>query len=129
MKARQQIHEAARSPQADADRGVGKDRGQRPRGLRTRRAILRKAVNIASVQGLEGLTIGKLASALRISKSGLFAHFGSKEDLQCAVVDEAREIFVEIVVRPASQFQGLRRLRSLCENWIAKISREIGRAH
>lgn len=98
---------------------LGEARARRPRGLRTRRAILRKAVNIASVEGLEGLTIGKLASALGISKSGLFAHFGSKEDLQCAAVDEAREIFVEIVVRPASQFEGLRRLRSLCENWIA----------
>ena len=73
---------------------------QRPRGLKTRRAILRKAVNIASLEGLEGLTIGKLASTLRISKSGLFAHFGSKEDLQCAVVDEARDIFVEKVVLP-----------------------------
>jgi AcrR family transcriptional regulator len=76
-------------------------------------------VNIASVEGLEGLTIGRLASELRISKSGLFAHFGSKEDLQCAVVEEAREIFVERVVRPAHQFQGLRRLRALCENWLA----------
>lgn len=93
-------------------------RTSRPRGLRTRRAILRKAVNIASIEGLEGLTIGKLASALRISKSGLFAHFGSKEDLQCAAVDEAREIFVERVVRPANQYQGLKRLRALCENWI-----------
>jgi AcrR family transcriptional regulator len=71
------------------------------------------------VEGLEGLTIGRLASELRISKSGLFAHFGSKEDLQCAVVDEAREIFVERVVRPAFQFQGLKRLRALCENWLA----------
>jgi AcrR family transcriptional regulator len=97
---------------------AAKVRGRRARGLRTRQAILRKAVNIASIEGLEGLTIGKLASALRISKSGLFAHFGSKEDLQCAVVDEAREIFVEKVVRPAYQHLGLRRLRALCENWI-----------
>src|SRR5579864_4108596 len=106
---------------AKADENPPPDHGrmQRPRGLRTRRAILRKAVNIASVEGLEGLTIGRLASVLRISKSGLFAHFGSKEDLQCAVVDEAREIFVERVVRPAYQFQGLQRLRALCENWLA----------
>jgi AcrR family transcriptional regulator len=106
---------------AKADENPAADHGrmQRPRGLRTRRAILRKAVNIASVEGLEGLTIGRLASVLRISKSGLFAHFGSKEDLQCAVVDEAREIFVERVVRPAYQFQGLQRLRALCENWLA----------
>jgi AcrR family transcriptional regulator len=96
-----------------------KDRpSRRPRGLKTRRAILRKAVNVASLEGLEGLTIGKLASTLRISKSGLFAHFGSKEDLQCAVVDEARDIFVEKVVRPAWHFRGLRLLRALCENWL-----------
>src|SRR5215471_9581140 len=116
LQARKTSLQAGRTDEVAA---AGKARAQRPRGLRTRRAILRKAVNIASVEGLEGLTIGKLASALGISKSGLFAHFGSKEDLQCAVVDEAREIFAEIVVRPAAQFQGLRRLRSLCENWIA----------
>jgi AcrR family transcriptional regulator len=92
---------------------------RRPRGLKTRRAILRKAVNIASLEGLEGLTIGKLASTLRISKSGLFAHFGSKEDLQCAVVDEARDIFVQKVVLPAAQLRGLRLLRALCENWLS----------
>ena len=92
---------------------------RRPRGLKTRRAILRKAVNIASLEGLEGLTIGKLASTLRLSKSGLFAHFGSKEDLQCAVVDQARDTFVEKVVLPAAQFRGLRLLRELCQNWLS----------
>ncbi|HXX70810.1 MAG TPA: TetR/AcrR family transcriptional regulator [Candidatus Acidoferrum sp.] len=109
----------ARREQAAADDAARKGRVPRPRGLRTRRAILRKAVNIASIEGLEGLTIGKLAAELGISKSGLFAHFGSKEDLQCAVVEQAREIFVEKVVRPAYQFQGLKRLRALCENWLA----------
>jgi AcrR family transcriptional regulator len=94
-------------------------RSRRPRGLKTRRAILRKAVNIASVEGLEGLTIGKLAASLRISKSGLFAHFGSKEDLQCAVVDEARDVFVEKVVLPARTLRGLPLLRALCENWLS----------
>src|SRR5271170_2134640 len=92
---------------------------RRPRGLKTRRAILRRAVNIASLEGLEGLTIGKLATTLRISKSGLFAHFGSKEELQCAVVDEARDIFVEKVIRPAWHFKGLSLLRALCENWLS----------
>ncbi len=92
---------------------------RRPRGLKTRQAILRKAVNLASLEGLEGLTIGKLASALQISKSGLFAHFGSKEDLQCAAVDAARDIFVDKVVRPAYEFRGLKRLRALCENWLS----------
>jgi AcrR family transcriptional regulator len=109
---------SARPPQKPAT--PAKDRSpRRPRGLKTRGAILRKAVNIASVDGLEGLTIGKLASSLRISKSGLFAHFGSKEELQCAVVDEARDIFVEKVVRPARHFRGLRLLRALCENWLS----------
>ncbi len=108
-----------RRGRAAIDDAVAKGRAQRQRGLRTRRAILRKAVNMASVEGLEGLTIGKLAFELGISKSGLFAHFGSKEDLQCAVVEQAREIFVEKVVRPAYRFQGLKRLRALCENWLA----------
>jgi len=98
---------------------IAKHPTRRPRGLATRRAILRKAVNIASLEGLEGLTIGNLAATLRISKSGLFAHFGSKEDLQCAVVDEARDIFVEKVVRPAAQLRGLHLLRALCENWLS----------
>ena len=98
---------------------------RRPRGLKTRRTILRKAVNIASLEGLEGLTIGKLATTLRISKSGLFAHFGSKEDLQCAVVDEARDIFVEKVIRPARHFRGLHLLRALCENWLSYGEQKI----
>jgi AcrR family transcriptional regulator len=72
---------------------------KRPRGVKTRESILRRAVSIASVEGLEGLTIGKLAADLGISKSGLFAHFGSKEELQLAVVEAARVIFVDRVVR------------------------------
>lgn len=114
MSTRQQRTRASQRPAG----GVQEDPLRRPRGLKTRRAILRKAVNLASLEGLEGLTIGRLASTLRISKSGLFAHFGSKEDLQCAVVDEARDIFVEKVVRPAFKFRGLERLRALCENWL-----------
>ena len=114
MKRRRQRTEASRPAG-----GVQKDALRRPRGLKTRRAILRKAVNLASLEGLEGLTIGRLASTLRISKSGLFAHFGSKEDLQCAVVDDARDIFVEKVIRPAFNFHGLARLRALCENWLS----------
>jgi AcrR family transcriptional regulator len=111
-----------RHPRTEASRpagGVHRDALRRPRGLKTRRAILRKAVNLASLEGLEGLTIGRLASTLRISKSGLFAHFGSKQDLQCAVVDDARDIFVEKVIRPAFEFRGLKRLRALCENWLS----------
>src|ERR1700685_4028133 len=118
MKAGQPRTKASQQPQ----RRTGPARKgplRRPRGLKPRQAILRKAVNLASLEGLEGLTIGKLASALQISKSGLFAHFGSKEDLQCAAVDAARDIFVEKVVRPAYEFRGLKRLRALCENWLS----------
>lgn len=92
-------------------------RSQRPRGKKTRSAILRRAVDIASIEGLEGITIGSLAMALKISKSGLFAHFGSKEELQCAVVDEASRIFAEVVIRPAQGLRGLKRLQTLCEYW------------
>jgi len=113
---RQRQRSGASQPPASA---TPKRSRQRLRGLKTRRAILRKAVNLASLEGLEGLTIGRLASTLGISKSGLFAHFGSKEDLQCAIVDEAREVFIEKVVRPAHRFRGLGRLRILCENWLS----------
>jgi len=92
---------------------------KRTRGLKTRDSILRTAVSIASVEGLEGLTIGKLATELGISKSGLFAHFGSKEELQLAVVDTARQLFVERVILPAQDEKGMKRLRTLYENWIS----------
>jgi AcrR family transcriptional regulator len=118
MKHTAQGSSSSRDPQRVAAPST-KHPPRRPRGLKTRRAILRKAVNMASLEGLEGLTIGKLATTLRISKSGLFAHFGSKEELQCAVVDEARDIFVEKVVLPAAQLRGLRLLRALCENWLS----------
>ncbi len=110
-------HAAGRQPSSSRPVGV-ETSPRRPRGLKTRHAILKKAVNIASIEGLEGLTVGKLASLLRISKSGLFAHFGSKEELQSAVVEEARRIFIEKVIRPAYEAQGLKRLRSLCEHWL-----------
>src|SRR5271163_92970 len=92
---------------------------RRLRGTKTRESILEKAVAIASAEGLEGLTIGKLATELGISKSGLFAHFGSKEELQLAVVEMARKLFVERVIRPAYVEHGLKRLRSLYEKWIS----------
>src|SRR6202044_2544582 len=91
---------------------------KRTRGLKTRNSILRTAVSIASVEGLEGLTIGKLATELGISKSGLFAHFGSKEELQLAVVEAARQLFVERVILPAQGEKGMKSLRTLYENWI-----------
>ena len=94
--------------------------GRRVRGDRTRRAILTAAVNVASVEGLEGLTIGRLATELELSKSGLFAHFGSKEELQIATVRAAAAIFGHRVVIPAhEQFEpGIARLHGMLDNWL-----------
>jgi AcrR family transcriptional regulator len=101
---------------------------QTPKGASTRAAILDAAVNIASAEGLEGLTIGRLADTLEMSKSGLFAHFGSKEDLQLATVERARDIFIERVVTPAlAADEGLPRLRALCDAWLAYAKDETFR--
>jgi len=101
-------------------------RRDRRKGERTRESILRVAVDLASVEGLEGLTIGRLAHALNMSKSGLFAHFGSKNDLQLATVEMARAIFTEHVVRPAlARPAGLPRLWELCERWIGHVTEKV----
>jgi AcrR family transcriptional regulator len=100
--------------------------GRIERGEQTRRLILRRATEIASVDGLEGLSIGRLATELDISKSGLFAHFGSKEELQLATVRAARAIFVEEVVRPALAVPpGAERLWLLCEGWLSYSRRRV----
>jgi AcrR family transcriptional regulator len=92
---------------------------RRLRGNRTKRAILAKAVDLASVQGLEGLSIGGLASELGVSKSGLFAHFGSKQELQLEAIQAAAEIFEEHVWRPvADRDPGLVQLGALMESWL-----------
>jgi AcrR family transcriptional regulator len=96
--------------------------GRRAQGERTRQAILETAVDVASVEGLEGLSIGRLASALSMSKSGLFAHFGSKEELQLAAIDAARAIFIREVIRPALEAaQGMPRLWKLCDDWLSYV--------
>jgi AcrR family transcriptional regulator len=103
-------------------------KGRRAQGERTRNAILEKAVHIASAEGLEGLTIGRLAAALSMSKSGLFAHFGSKEDLQVATVEAARAIFIREVVKPAFEStQGLLRLWKLCDIWLSHVQNGVFR--
>jgi len=89
------------------------------KGERTRAAILDRAVDLASVEGLEGLAIGRLASELRMSKSGLFRHFGSKQDLQLATVGAARDRFVAMVLEPASAApDGAPRLRAMAERYL-----------
>src|SRR5215467_11141274 len=96
------------------------------KGVRTRESILRVAVNLASVEGLEGLTIGGLADKLEMSKSGLFAHFGSREELQLAAVDMARSIFVEHVIRPAlACSEGAPRLWAICDAWVRYVEHPV----
>src|SRR4051812_46434953 len=93
--------------------------GRIRRGDRTRRLVLRRAVDVASVDGLEGLSLGRLATELELSKSGVFALFGSKEELQLATIDAALTIFRSHVVTPArAAAPGLPRLRAVCEKWL-----------
>lgn len=92
----------------------------------TRAAILDRAVDLASTRGLEGLTIGRLAGELEMSKSGLFGHFGSKQELQLATIDAAERRFVEEVVEPTvGEPEGAPRLRALCNRYIAYLERRV----
>jgi AcrR family transcriptional regulator len=96
------------------------------KGARTKQGILERAVDIASVEGLEGLTIGRLAEELEMSKSGLFAHFGSKEELQLATVEAARQRFVDAMFRPALKApRGYPRLLAICRSWLEYIKRGV----
>jgi AcrR family transcriptional regulator len=90
------------------------------RGARSRRTILRHAVDVASLEGLNGLSLGRLATDLGLSKSGVQTLFGTKENLQIAAAESAREAFEEAVVRPAlAAPHGEARLRALIDGWIA----------
>ncbi len=100
-------------------------RRRRSDGERSRRAILEAAARLATVEGLDGLTIGRLADETGMSKSGLFAHFGSKEELQLATIAAAEEIFEEEVLRPALEVEGLARLRALSESFLSHVQREV----
>ncbi len=89
------------------------------KGEQTRQQILGSALGMARECGLQGLTIGALADDMKMSKSGVFAHFGSKEDLQIAVLKEAAERFASEVVRPAlSAPRGIARLRAILQHWL-----------
>jgi len=112
----------AAEPVADEDEADGRRR----RGNRTRESILQAAADLASVEGLEGLTIGRLATALGLSKSGLFAHFGSKEELQLATIDAARRRFVDHVVKPSRGLpRGRARLEALMNDWLAYYREQV----
>jgi len=96
------------------------------KGERTRQSILDRAVDLASIEGLGGLTIGRLAEELGMSKSGLFAHFGSKEELQLATIESARERFIEHAFRPALKAErGYPRLMAIARAWLAYVKREV----
>lgn len=96
------------------------------KGQQTRAAILDAALGLASHMGLEGLSIGALAELMQMSKSGVFAHFGSREELQICVVREYHVRFEAEVFTPAlSEPRGLPRLGALFERWVQRVSREI----
>jgi AcrR family transcriptional regulator len=98
---------------------IASPRAEGSKGAQTKAAILDQALAIASRLGLEGLTIGSLADATAMSKSGLFAHFGSREDLQLEVLEHAAQRYGERVFVPALKIErGLPRLRALFEHWI-----------
>ena len=96
--------------------------GRRARGQTTRRAILSRAMQLASAEGLEDLSIARLASDLEMSKSGLFAHFGSKEELQLSTIRAARRVFSDEAVVPALEVKrGIARLHALLDTWLGYI--------
>lgn len=97
------------------------------KGASTRDLIIDRAYGIACSAGLEGISIGPLAQAVGMSKSGVFAHFGSREDLQLAVIESTATRFVESVLIPAlSKPRGLPRLRAIMNNWFEWIRRNSG---
>jgi AcrR family transcriptional regulator len=92
------------------------------KGAQTREAILDRAVDLASAEGLGGLTIGRLASELRMSKSGLFAHFGSKQELQLATIAAAADRFRGRVIDPVLDLpDGAPRLRAMAERYLDQL--------
>jgi AcrR family transcriptional regulator len=110
-----------RAPDAKPD-----GRRHRADGARSRRAILNAATELATVEGLDGLSIARLAEHAGMSKSGLFAHFRSKEDLQVATIDAAAEMFDREVTQPGMAAPvGLRRVHSLCAAFLTYLERAI----
>jgi len=105
---------------------LGERAARSRKGDVTRAAIVESALAIARRDGLESLTIGALADQMKMSKSGVFAHFGSREDLQLAVLKEYAVRFVDEVLRPAVRKpRGLARLQALLANWLKLLAREV----
>src|SRR5258705_7389906 len=101
-------------------------RKARTDGERSRGAILEEAARLATIEGLDGLSLARLADAVGMSKSGLFAHFGSKEELQLATVDAASAIFEELVIDPAGAVPaGVRRLRAYVKRFLDHVEEGV----
>jgi AcrR family transcriptional regulator len=99
---------------------------RRSDGEQTHATILEEAVRLASIEGLGALTIGRLAQVSGISKSGLYAHFGSKKRLQLETIEAAREIFVREVIQPGLEVpEGLRQLEALCVAYLSYVERHV----
>jgi AcrR family transcriptional regulator len=100
--------------------------GRRLRGLKTRQAILEHAARVGSAEGLEAVSLQRLADDLGISKSGLFAHFGSKEELHLATIDQAARVFTDEVLRPAlAKPRGVGRVFAMCDSWLSYLQRGV----
>src|SRR5437588_5817249 len=100
-------------------------RSKRSDGERSRATILDAAAKLATIEGLDGLSIGNLAEHIGMSKSGLYAHFGSKEELQLATIDAASAIVVREVIAPAREETGLARVQALVENFLSYLERQV----
>jgi AcrR family transcriptional regulator len=125
MEQRRQPARGRRQPARDGRRPAR----QQPRapGERSRRRILAQAARLATVEGLEGLSIGRLAEATGMPKSSVYVLFGSKEELQLATIEAARASFVEEVVTPAVEagWPGRERLGALCEGYLGYVQRRV----
>ena len=117
-------------PSAKSSRDIGRDASSEGRALikgrQTKASIIEAALGLASHIGLEGLSIGALAEVTQMSKSGVFAHFGSREELQISVIREYHRLFEAEVFYPAMQApRGLPRLRALFANWMQRVAIEL----
>ncbi|MFI7066001.1 TetR/AcrR family transcriptional regulator [Kribbella sp. NPDC050124] len=102
------------------------NRLRRSDGEQTYAAILETAVRLASIEGLSSLTIGRLAEEAGVSKSGLYAHFGSKQQLELDIIQAARDIFEREVIQPAlAAEEGLPRLEQICASYLSYIERRV----
>jgi AcrR family transcriptional regulator len=115
-----------RKPLVEANAPAEPTDGRRARGMRSRTAILERSVQMASRDGLEGLTIGALAAELKVHKSSVFALFGSKAELQLATLGAARAILIEQVIAPSlSCEEGLQRLLAIGNAWCDYLGSDV----